>query len=150
MSSINNYVVILPGDGWGGRGGQKKVGRFLCSDLGGRAGGLKDHTWCSSRYWRRPSLPLGVTNLLGDLGTCLTSLMVLKHFLGVKELLSVSSHPTLTVLTLLSVAGEASLHAALSAGQGDADPLGLGPAIPLHLVAADALHGGVILHMSVF
>ena len=70
-------------------------------------------------------------------GTCLTSLMVLKHFLGVKELLSVSSHPT--VLTLLSVAGEASLHAALGAGQGDTDPLGLGPALTLHLVAADDL-----------
>ena len=134
MSSLNNYVVILPGDGWGG---QKKVSRFLCSDLGGRAGGLKDHTWCSSRYWRRPSLPLGVTNLLGDSGTCLTSLTVLKHFLCVKDLFLVSSHQT--GLTLLSVAGEASLHGALGAGQGDTDPLGLRPALPLHLVAADDL-----------
>ena len=85
MSSLNNYVVILPGDGWGGRGGQKKVSRFLCSDLGGRAGGLKDHTWGSSRYWRRPSLPLGVTNLLGDL-FALRHLLDLPHgleaFLG--------------------------------------------------------------------
>ena len=125
MSSLNNYVVILPGDGWGGRGGQKKVSRVLCSDLGGRAGGLKDHTWCSSRYWRRPSLPLGVTNLLGDLFALRHLLdlphgLELKHFLGVKELLSVSSHPT--VLTLLYVAGEASLHGALGAGQGDTDP----------------------------
>ena len=85
MSSLNNYVVILPGDGWGGRGGQKKDSRFPCSDLGGRAGGLKDHTWCSSRYWRRPSLPLGVTNLLGDL-FALRHLLDLPHgleaFLG--------------------------------------------------------------------
>ena len=39
------------------------------------------------------------------------------------DLLSVSSHPT--ALTLLYVAGEASLHGALGAGQGDTDPLGL-------------------------
>ena len=47
-------------------------------------------------------------------------------------------------MTLLSVAGAgvASLHAALGAGQGDTDPLGLGPALPLHLVAADDINGG--------
>ena len=68
-----------------GRGGQKKVSRVLYSDLSGREGGLKDHTWCSSRYWRRPSLPLGVTNLLGDL-FALRHLLDLPHgleaFLG--------------------------------------------------------------------
>ena len=37
------------------------------------------------------------------------------------------------------VAGEASLHGALVAGQGDTNPLGLGPALTLHLLAADDL-----------
>ena len=54
-----------------------------------------------------------------------------------KDLFLVSSHQT--GLTLLSVAGEASLHGALGAGQGDTDPLGLGPALTLHLLAADDL-----------
>merc|ERR1712029_1257325 len=101
-------------------------------------------------------LPLGVTNLLGDL-------VALRHLLDLPQCLEAirdaflrceGLHLSLVTPdgldTLLNVAGVASLHGALGAGQGDADPLGLGPAVPLHLVAADALHGGVVLHMPIF
>ena len=92
------------------------------------AGGLKDHTWCSSRYWRRPSLPLGVTNLpeckqvnkpvcdsLVDL-FALRQLLDLPH--GLEAFLGCEG-------VALSLVTPDSLDS----------PLGLGPGVPLHLVA---------------
>ena len=72
-----------------GVAGRRKSAESCAVTWAGEAGGLKDHTWCSSRYWRRPSLPLGVTNLLGDL-FALRHLLDLPHgleaFLGCEGL----------------------------------------------------------------
>ena len=101
-------------------------------------------------------LPFGVTDLLGDI-PALRHLLDLPQglksvrnaFLGCKGVpLSLVTPDRL--VPLLNVAGVASLHGALGAGQGDTDPLGLGEALPLHLVAADVLDGCVVLQMPVF
>ena len=101
-------------------------------------------------------LPLGVTDLLGDIPA-------LRHLLDLPQGLESTRNAFLgcegvplslvtpdPLVPLLNVAGVASLHGALGAGQGDTDSLGLGEALPLHLVTVDLLNGSVLFHIPVF